>query len=206
MGRATRIPWTKDQYGTPPEIWERVQAVLGEVELDPCADVQSAVRAKKNIFWSRGQDGLTTSWKRYRTIYMNCPYSHPAPWANRLCERVDMNPGARTMSLLPGTPATGWYRQLAQHPKTTAVICFAQRIRFWKEGKAASKPRGESTMFVHDSISETVEEARELQRQIVEQFGELASILAIQCPDRLVGEKKQHGIQTLALADQRQAS
>lgn len=68
----------RDAYCTPPEI----TAALPEVDLDPCSNARSTVRARKAYILEAGQDGLVLPWSGL--MYCNPPYSAPLPWAQKL--------------------------------------------------------------------------------------------------------------------------
>lgn len=68
----------RDAYCTPTEI----TALLPEVDLDPCSNPRSTVRARQSLSLEANQDGLEMPW--FGLVYCNPPYSAPLPWAEKL--------------------------------------------------------------------------------------------------------------------------
>src|SRR5579859_2475954 len=64
-----------DDWCTPPRILEPVHKFFGgKVDLDPCGNPNSQVKADK-IFMLPKQNGLVLDWSPAKTVFMNPPYS-----------------------------------------------------------------------------------------------------------------------------------
>lgn len=70
----------RDSWCTPPEI----TSSLPPVDLDPCSNERSTVRATRQCWLSRGEDGLKVPWRG--SLWINGPFSDLEPWARKLVE------------------------------------------------------------------------------------------------------------------------
>lgn len=70
----------RDSWCTPPEI----TSALPPVDLDPCSNERSTVRAAVQCWLSRGEDGLAVPWRG--SLWINGPFSDLEPWARKLVE------------------------------------------------------------------------------------------------------------------------
>lgn len=85
----------RDSWCTPPEI----TAALPAVDLDPCSNPRSTVRAKVSCQLERDEDGLTVAWRG--SLWLNVPFGDPEPWAIKFdAERGDPR--------FPTITAAGW--------------------------------------------------------------------------------------------------
>jgi hypothetical protein len=106
----------------------------GAVDLDPCSNVRSLVRAREA--WSAGSlHREWFSWKpRRRTVYMNPPYSRLGIWvpylvrqfaeARRLFPRNAPRPEA--IALVPVATSAGWWSAALQ----ADALMFTRRLTF----------------------------------------------------------------------------
>jgi hypothetical protein len=97
----------RDAYCTPDEV----TAALPEVDLDPCSNPHSTVRARDTYSLEAGQDGLALPW--FGLVYLNFPFSDPLPWAEKLAEERPNLTGAGVMCNADHSPA--WWHVLKQH-------------------------------------------------------------------------------------------
>lgn len=68
----------RNSWATP--AW--LTALLPYVDLDPCSNSHSTVRARQTYSLEAGQDGLALPW--FGTVYVNGPYANLMPWAMKL--------------------------------------------------------------------------------------------------------------------------
>lgn len=68
----------RDAWCTP----EWLAALLPLVDLDPCSNPRSTIRAHRTYSLEAGQDGLLLPWDGL--VYVNGPYSKLLPWAKKL--------------------------------------------------------------------------------------------------------------------------
>lgn len=121
-------------WHTPPHVIERVSAVLGVIDLDPCSnDAPFNVPAKTH--YTRQDDGLSRPW--FGRVYMNPPYGREIEnWIDKLCESWRKGDITEAIALVPARTDTEWFRAMRQFPR-----CFiAGRLTFSNFASAAPFP------------------------------------------------------------------
>lgn len=116
---STRTPeWT-----TPAGILEVVVRVLGEIDLDPCADAGHNVPALRHF--TQEDDGLGRYWRG--RVFMNPPYGGViGEWVQHLCYEYREGRTTEAIALVPARTDTRWFGLLADFPK-----CFVRgRLKF----------------------------------------------------------------------------
>ncbi|NJO63076.1 MAG: hypothetical protein HC836_34105 [Richelia sp. RM2_1_2] len=112
-----------DCWYTPPSIIELVIQVLGEINLDPCADDGRHIAAAKHYTFD--DNGLEQPW--CGKVYMNPPYSHPGVWMKKLQLEFEMGNVDEAIALVPAATDTNW---LSPVLKTQPVCFWKGRIKF----------------------------------------------------------------------------
>lgn len=97
--------WTTDEWETPPELFAQIAAVYGPFDLDAAA---SATNAKAPRFYTKDDDGLRQPW--FGNVWINPPYSNPAPWCQKAAE-VTRDGDVLVVMLLPAAVDTEWFHQ-----------------------------------------------------------------------------------------------
>lgn len=135
----------RDAYCTPPEI----TALLPEVDLDPCSNPRSTVRAQTTYSLEANQNGLELPW--FGLIYANVPYSAPLPWAEKHeRERANLI-GAGFLVNADHSPA--WWKLLRRHLHLR--LDFDERIEFSAPpGVEPSKNDRPQTLLMDDAFWE----------------------------------------------------
>jgi DNA N-6-adenine-methyltransferase (Dam) len=77
--------YTRDDYCTPKWIAD----LIGPVDLDPCSNAESHVRAYTQF--RQSDDGLSQDWRPYSTWFVNYPYSKGGPWFDKALRDIDGN-------------------------------------------------------------------------------------------------------------------
>ncbi len=91
------------------------------VDLDPCSNRYSTVRARRALSLERGENGLLVSW-RGLSVFVNGPFSNLLPFAEKAVE-------ARSYCYLVNVDvSTEWYREITQWE--TWEFKFRKRIPF----------------------------------------------------------------------------
>lgn len=123
------IPRGNDDLGTPERYLELVYRVLGcPVDLDPCSNPWSLVKANVSLSLHNGEDGLSAPWYLYgNTFFVNPPYSYPFPWSTRTVEAW-RDGGMSGIWLGRLDPSTGSNRILRDH--RIAQCDVTHRIKF----------------------------------------------------------------------------
>ena len=112
-----------DCWYSPPHIVELVIQVLGEINLDPCADHGRHIAAAKHYTFD--DNGLEQPW--CGKIYMNPPYSHPGTWIKKLELEFETGNVDEAIALVPAATDTNW---LSPVLKTQPVCFWKGRIKF----------------------------------------------------------------------------
>ena len=108
---------SRDAWCTPKKITRR----LPIVDLDPCSNPRSTVKARTKLMLETGDNGLLYSW-RGLSVFVNPPYSDVLPWALKTVE-------AETFCFLVNVdPSTEWWRVLTSWGSN--LFLFRDRIDF----------------------------------------------------------------------------
>ncbi|MBE9216722.1 ASCH domain-containing protein [Plectonema cf. radiosum LEGE 06105] len=134
---------SSDCWYTPPHIIELIIQVLGEIDLDPCADdgkhipARSACSSASLSHYTFNSDGLAAVWEG--RIFMNPPYSCPGLWmkklqtefeSGRVREAIRPSGVSEAIALVPAATDTKW---LSPVLKTQPVCFWRGRIKFLDE-------------------------------------------------------------------------
>lgn len=106
--RAGYVVLASDTYTTP----EWLTARLPMVDLDPCGNPRSTVRARRSYALERRLDGLKLPWAG--TVFLNWPYSEPLVWADRLVEHVHAGVVPSAIVLCKLDTSTAWWRRITE--------------------------------------------------------------------------------------------
>ena len=112
-----------DCWYSPPSIVELIIQVLGEINLDPCADDGQHIPAGKHYTFD--DNGLEQPW--CGKVYMNPPYSHPGAWMRKLQLEFETGNVDEAIALVPAATDTNW---LSPVLKTQPVCFWKGRIKF----------------------------------------------------------------------------
>lgn len=113
------------EWYTPDHIIDRVVAVFGRIDLDPCSHVDAQRAMEARNFYTETDDGLTQPW--HGNVYMNPPYGDAiVPWIPRMVDAYSSGEITAAIALLPGRTDTAWFQPLFAFP-----ICFVRgRLKF----------------------------------------------------------------------------
>ena len=99
--------WSSDHWSTPPSLVTELEAEFGVFDLDPCCRVTTAKAAK---FYTASDDGLSQPW--HGRVFMNPPYSKPAPWLEKAHHETLSGRADLVIALLPVRTDTRWFHSL----------------------------------------------------------------------------------------------
>jgi site-specific DNA-methyltransferase (adenine-specific) len=123
---------------TPDNVLECVRKIA-EIELDPCSNANSLVRARVSI--ELPNDGLAADWiahSRGGLVYVNPPYGRAIPrWTSKCA--IESTSGVEIVALLPARTDTKWF-QKDVFWSARAVCFWAGRIKFVGSAPGASAP------------------------------------------------------------------
>lgn len=97
------------EWYTPRHILDAVVAVLGSIDLDPCAEPAKAVPAREHF--TAEDNGLELGWRG--KIYMNPPYGREiVAWIDKLALEHESGNVTEAIALVPARVDTTWWRKL----------------------------------------------------------------------------------------------
>lgn len=140
------------EWNTPPDFLERVYAVLGSpVDLDPCSNATSVVRARVVCRLDLGYDGLAFDWRSVgRTAFVNPPYGGKVGrvWADKIAREAEA--GVEIIALVPARTDTAAFQR--GYLATCSAVCFVSgRVRFLQDGKPCDAPPFPSAVSYYGS-------------------------------------------------------
>lgn len=83
-----------------------IEQKFGAFDLDPCCRPETAKAPK---FYTVETDGLAREW--HGAVFLNPPYSKPAPWLRKSVEEVKAGRAKLVVSLLPVRTDTKWFHE-----------------------------------------------------------------------------------------------
>lgn len=140
--------WNTDCWATPPALVSTLEAEFGKFDLDPCCRAETA---KASRFYTETDDGLKQPW--FGKVFMNPPYSNPAPWVRKAVEVTQSGAADLVCALLPVCTETRWFHAFVQG---IAEVRFIKgRIRFlgW-EGVPSPSPRAPSMLAIYHTLAD----------------------------------------------------
>lgn len=117
---------------TPLWVVQAIRQFTGQrIDLDPCGHPASLVDAAKTIL--PPQDGLAEDWNGAGVIYVNPPYSNPAPWIDKIASHRCAND--EIYILVSTDTSTPWGQNVLQ--VCESVCFFRGRLKFWPHNTGA---------------------------------------------------------------------
>lgn len=119
-----------DNWTTP----EWLTRLLPVVDLDPCSNPHSTVRARQALSLENGDDGLLFAWAApesgVASVFCNPPYSRGQVdrWARKVVDFIQVGPSRWAVALVKLDPTTAWWRTF--HSVPCRAYPLAQRLRF----------------------------------------------------------------------------
>lgn len=141
-------------WQTPEWLVRSVEAVLGEIDLDPCCSDPESPAVPADHHFSEESDGLSRTWRG--RVYLNPPYGRKiGSWLEKLVAEYEAGHVQESVALLPARTDTQWFRQLRKFPR-----CFLHgRLTF--AGAESSAPFPSMTLYMGQSESAFVDEFSE---------------------------------------------
>jgi phage N-6-adenine-methyltransferase len=137
------IWWTSDHWSTPPSLIRTLADEFGPFDLDPCCRIETA---KAPLFFTQEQDGLSQDW--HGAVFLNPPYSKPAPWLQKAIHETTLGHASIVVALLPVRTDTRWFHSLV---KNHAELRFLQgRVKWigW-QGTPIPSPKDPSMLSIY---------------------------------------------------------
>jgi DNA N-6-adenine-methyltransferase (Dam) len=137
MSNSTNIHFSSkaQDWLTPASIIAPTIALLGEIDLDPCASCDSPKHVPAKLCLTAIDYSLDRAWMG--RVYMNPPYgSGIGRWVRKLRDEYRIGHTTAAIALLPARTDTAWWRELAEFP-----VCFIRgRLRFSGQKNSAPFP------------------------------------------------------------------
>ena len=171
---------SSDCWYTPSYIVELVVQVLGEIDLDPCADDGKHISCKRH--YTACDDGLIKEWEG--RVFMNPPYSQPSVWMEKLQAEIKLERVTEAIALVPAATDTQW---LSPVLKSQPVCFWTGRIKFLSEDYQPRNSARQSHVLVYWGLR------KERFREVFEKYG----VVYLQIPsiklstnNQVLGENK----------------
>ena len=171
---------------TPPKYVNAVRKVFGgEIDLDPCSNEWSVVRAKMEYRLPE-HDGLRESWD-FPTIYVNPPYGADKErrttikhWLYK-CAYAHKYHEAEVLSLVPVATNTSHWKEYVWGRATAICFLYDTRLRFLVEGKDEGKgaPMACAMVYWNKNMEKFL--------QVFNEFGAVVDLRPLQ--SRAIGNK-----------------
>jgi phage N-6-adenine-methyltransferase len=146
-----------DEWSSPRELVEPLDAAVGGFDLDPCSGAESSPFAAET--YTAADDGLAQPW--HGDVWVNPPYSEMWDWTDKAIEAVSTGDAETVCFLCKGDSSTDWWQCAASH---AAVICaIDHRLSF---GDGDSSAPFASHVVVFGALPEAL-------RAALEEFGTL---------------------------------
>jgi len=153
-----------DEWSSPRELVEPLDAAVGGFDLDPCSGAESSPFADET--YTEADDGLAQAW--HGDVWVNPPYSEMWDWTDKAIEAVTAGGAESVCFLCKGDSSTDWWQCAAMH---AAVICAIDHRLSFGDGEN-SAPFASHVVVFGESTPELEAELREhgtLLRPEVEQ-------------------------------------
>lgn len=133
-----------DDWATPQWLLDKIAQETNHHRpfmLDPCASAENAKCVK---FYTEADDGLIQPWAKYRSIFINPPYSQIKKWVKKTYEESQLFPNDDQWSdcvatlLIPARTDTTWWHDYIVN---AAQIFFLRgRVKFGTSKNSAPFP------------------------------------------------------------------
>lgn len=125
-----RADYESDEWYTPQEYIDAAREVMGEIDLDPASSELAQTVVRANVYLTRFDDGLRQVRWIHQRIWLNPPYSNPAPWIEKLVREHQAGPYCtEAIVLVNNATETSWFQLLLEN----FPVCLpARRLAFWR--------------------------------------------------------------------------
>ncbi len=197
MSAGRKVNSLSQEWGTPEKYVQAVKEFFGgEIDLDPCSNQYSIVRARVEYTLPR-HDGLRDSWN-FRRIYVNPPYGLDRRrgtgiknWLYR-CAQAHKNFGSELLALVPVATNTGHWKKYVFGKASAICFLYDTRLKFLVNGQNGGKGAPMSCAMIYWGTNP----AR--FRSVFEEFGAVLSLQELQKP----GVSSELGVPQLELVSE----
>lgn len=129
-----------DERYTPEWVLDLVTSVLGEIDLDPCADPRLRVKARKHF--TKEDNGLEHPWSG--RVFLNPPFSKSSDWVRHLSLYVAGGFVTEAVVLLPVMALTNKSARLLMRQQAEGFVLLERKLSFLD---SEYEPIGEMSSF-----------------------------------------------------------
>lgn len=187
MSAGRKINSLSQDWGTPEKYVQAVKEFFGgEIDLDPCSNQYSIVRAKVEYMLPE-KDGLKDGWHS-RRIYVNPPYGLDRKRATGIknwlyrCAQTHKNFGSEILALVPVATNTGHWKKYVFGKACALCFLYDTRLKFLVNGENGGKGAPMSCVMIYwgDDFDRF--------RSVFQQFGAVVSLKDLQKPGVVVDQ------------------
>ena len=190
MSAGRKINSQSQDWGTPACYVQAVKEFFGgEVDLDPCSNPYSIVKAKVE-YALPARDGLKEGWN-YKRIYVNPPYGLDRQrgtgiknWLYR-CALAHKTYGSEVLALAPVATNTGHWKKYVFGKARSICFLYDTRLKFLVNGENGGKGAPMSCAMVYWGVD------HERFTSIFTKFGAVLSLKEVATPAHLDHSNKQ---------------
>jgi phage N-6-adenine-methyltransferase len=164
-----RSDYESDEWYTPAEYVDAARAVMGAIDLDPATSEMAQTIVRAGVYLTRFDDGLAQVRWLHQRIWLNPPYSNPAPWIEKLVREHQAGPFCtEAIVLVNNATETTWFQALLER----YPVCLpARRLAFWRHDHANVGARqGQAFFYLGPNVAKF--------QEIFSQFGPILQRLS----------------------------
>ena len=118
-----------DERYTPKWLLDASEAILGGIDLDPCADRKKRVNAKAH--YTKDDDGLSKAWGG--KVFLNPPFSNATEWIKHMCVYCLSSAITEAILLIPVMSLSNKSSRLLMKDIASGFILLERSIAFLDE-------------------------------------------------------------------------
>ncbi len=135
--------WTSDEWSTPQDYYDTVNARFGPFTLDACARTETA---KAPNWWAKDDNALEQKWEG--VVWVNPPYSNPRAWCEKAAAEVAAGNATRVVMLLPAAVDTKWFHECVLPYADVEFIKGRMRYVDWSGAPSSGSPKGGNVLAI----------------------------------------------------------
>lgn len=168
-----QINYDGDEWYTPSDLLTSARYILTgahhkPIDLDPATseDAQEIVAARR--FFTKADNGLAADWTA-DTVWLNPPYSTPAPWVEKLLIEFEAKHFQTALLLVNNATDTAWFHQLLNHPRVVPAF-LRKRLTFWRQNytESTAARQGQVLVFVGNRLGPAY---KRFHQHVTDQWG-----------------------------------
>lgn len=158
-----------NEWYTPAEYIAAAVEVMGGIDLDPATSEMAQTVVQATVYLTRFDDGLRQVRWLHQRIWLNPPYSNPAPWIEKLVREHQAGPFCtEAIVLVNNATETSWFQMLLER----FPVCLpARRLAFWRHDHANVGARqGQAFFYLGPNVAKF--------QEVFSQFGPILRRMA----------------------------